>query len=98
MTTYTKLRDGNWGLRGKNLSAGQTVSVTKRDGARKTETVGKVLWRGNDGTCLATIASTSHAHSGHSHGSSRRGGRYECGECGEFVTPGTQCWETGMMH
>jgi hypothetical protein len=27
-----------------------------------------------------------------------RGGRYECDECGEYVTPGTICWETGMRH
>ena len=31
-------------------------------------------------------------------GSPRRGGRYECEDCGDYVTPGTRCWETGMMH
>lgn len=25
-------------------------------------------------------------------------GKYECPECGEYVTPGTVCWETGMRH
>jgi len=25
-------------------------------------------------------------------------GRYECPECGEYVTRGSQCWETGMRH
>lgn len=24
--------------------------------------------------------------------------RYECEECGEYVTPGSSCWETGMRH
>lgn len=24
--------------------------------------------------------------------------RYECDECGEMVTPGTRCWETGLTH
>lgn len=22
----------------------------------------------------------------------------ECSECGEYVTPGTRCWETGAAH
>jgi len=29
------------------------------------------------------------------------GGRYECyecEECGDMVTPGTRCWETGLQH
>lgn len=25
-------------------------------------------------------------------------GKYECDECGEYVVPGTICWETGMRH
>lgn len=25
-------------------------------------------------------------------------GKYECPECGEYVVPGTVCWETGMRH
>ncbi len=24
--------------------------------------------------------------------------RYECDECGDYVDPGTQCWETGLTH
>jgi hypothetical protein len=24
--------------------------------------------------------------------------KYECEECGEFVFPGTSCWETGCIH
>ena len=81
------------------MTDGQTVTVTKRDGVAKTETVGKVLWRGGDGTCLATIASKASSHH-HSHSPNRRrpGGRYECEECGEFVTSGSRCWETGMVH
>jgi hypothetical protein len=31
-------------------------------------------------------------------GRRRPGGRYECPECGDWVTPGTRCWETGMIH
>jgi hypothetical protein len=25
-------------------------------------------------------------------------GKYECPECGEYVNPGTVCWETGRRH
>jgi hypothetical protein len=24
--------------------------------------------------------------------------RYECDECGEYVYPGSRCWETGLEH
>jgi len=54
--TYTKLRDGSWGLRGPSLTAGVTVAVSKKDGSQKHETVGRVIWQG-DGVCLATIDS-----------------------------------------
>lgn len=53
--TCTKLRDGSWGLRGANLTPGATVTVAKKSGETKTETVGRVLWTGN-GVSLATIA------------------------------------------
>jgi len=36
-----------------------------------------------------------------SRGTSRpsgRGRKYECPECGDYVYPGTRCWETGMIH
>ena len=28
----------------------------------------------------------------------RRDGTYECEECGDYVRPGTRCWETGTKH
>jgi len=28
----------------------------------------------------------------------RRDGTYLCDECGDYVRPGTSCWETGMRH
>jgi hypothetical protein len=45
-TTYTKLRDGSWGVRieGPAPAAGQTVVVTKKSGESKAEKIGKVLW------------------------------------------------------
>lgn len=55
-TTYTKLKSGAWGLRGMRLVAGSTVTVTKRNGTTKTETVGQIVWTGADGTTLAATA------------------------------------------
>lgn len=54
-TTYTKLRNGSWGLRGHDLAAGAQVVVSKRDGSTKTEVVGRILWTGQ-GITLATIS------------------------------------------
>ncbi len=56
MTRFAKLKDGSWGLRGKDLKSGSEVVVTKRSGERTTATVGHVLWTGDDGTMLAKIA------------------------------------------
>ena len=90
--TYTKLRDGSWGLRGHGLTAGATVRVTKRDGSSKTETVGRVLWTG-DGVSLATIAggggSTRRSTSGGS--SSYRDDMVTCRHCRQR-TPGGDDW------
>lgn len=58
-TTYTKLRDGSWGLRIAGAAQpGARVSV-----ATKTETVGRVLWTGN-GISLATIAQSDRQSTG----------------------------------
>ena len=47
--TYTKLRDGSWGIKvpGKAVP-GQQVTVETRAGARKQEVVGIVMWTGAD--------------------------------------------------
>jgi len=54
--TFTKLRDGNWGLRvtGGTPAPGQTINVSKKDGAVVRKTIGKVLWKGPD-ACLCTV-------------------------------------------
>jgi hypothetical protein len=48
--TYTKLRDGTWGIKtvGGCPAKGATVAVAKKDGSSKSEVVASVLWRGND--------------------------------------------------
>lgn len=83
MTTYTKLRDGSWGLRvnsGQTVKSGQSVTVTKKSGETKAETVGKVLWTGN-GVTLATIAQ-SNSNSNYSPRSSR--GTWSGCRCGSI--------------
>ena len=58
MVTFSKLRDGSWGLRGPGLVTGETVYVSKRGETRPVpKVVGKILWIG-DGVRLATIAPT----------------------------------------
>lgn len=84
MATYTKLRDGSWGLRATQpLQTGQSITVTKKSGETKAETVGRVLWTGN-GVTLATIAQ------GGSSRSSRSAGVRECGK-----RHGGRCCPTG---
>ena len=55
-TTYTKLRTGAWGVRSTDrLTVGQTVTVEKRDGSRKQETIHTIVWTGQ-GVTLAALA------------------------------------------
>lgn len=55
MTTYTKLRDGSWGIRStRPLSPGDLIEVVKKSGERKIEQVRRVIWKG-DGVWLASI-------------------------------------------
>ena len=61
--TYTKLRDGSWGIRYSSEStakAGDRIAVTKRDGTTKTETLGRLVWAGN-GVAIATIAQSGNS-------------------------------------
>jgi hypothetical protein len=46
-----------------------------------------------------SLVSISEDHS-HSSGNARKGRRYGCPECGEYVTrgDGSRCWETGFSH
>jgi hypothetical protein len=58
MNSYTKLKDGSFGLRivGKAI-AGQTVQIQTKAGAIKSETIKNVLWTGQDKfSSLGTIS------------------------------------------
>ena len=56
VVTFTKLRSGDWGVRGYNLVEGDRVTVVKKNGQRVPLVVGRVLTTFDDGVCLATIA------------------------------------------
>ena len=99
MASYTKLKDGSWGIRvDGTVAPGSVVTVTKKDGTRNTEKVAKVLWTGN-GVALCSIAPKDAKPQSQPSSRSRVAGRkYECPECGDYVFPGTRCWETGCTH
>lgn len=100
--TYTKLKDGSWGIRGttSEIRAGSTVTVVKKSGERKTETVGKVLWTG-DGIALATVGGASsrgmcterQADAGYARGRQVRSDccGYPCPVSGRRCTPSDPC-------
>lgn len=54
--TFTKLRNGDWGLRveGGVPAAGMSIVVSKKGGTSARKTVGKVVWTGN-GVTICTI-------------------------------------------
>lgn len=80
--SYTKLKSGAWGVRVEGtVSDGQSITVTKKDGSSKSETIEKVLWTGN-GVSLCAIKQTnggSANHSGHRLG--------VCVNCGASCNP-----------
>lgn len=41
--TFSKLKNGSWGIQGTNLVSGQTVTVVKRNGETKQEIVGEIV-------------------------------------------------------
>lgn len=71
VVTYARIGDG-WGIRGKGLTAGSSVTVTKRDGTKKDEMVVSIVSTDTDGTMLATIEPSARPRS--SYGSGFRGG------------------------
>lgn len=55
MVTYTKLRDGSWGIKVAGTAiAGQVVTVTTKAGDVRTETVARVMWTGPN-YCVCTF-------------------------------------------
>lgn len=54
--SYTKLKSGEWGIRveGGTPKSGERITVVKKSGETKTETIAKVVWSGN-GVVLCAI-------------------------------------------
>lgn len=53
--TYSKLKSGNWGIRStQEIAAGDTVTVTLKDGTSRDEKVERVVWSG-DGVWIAAV-------------------------------------------
>ena len=53
--SYSKLKSGEWGIRStKEIKAGDKVTVTKKDGETRVETVKNIVWSG-DGVWIAGV-------------------------------------------
>ena len=105
MTTYTKLNNGSWGVRVRGTAAkGQKVTVTKKDGTTKIETVSAVLWSGDGVTLCAIAPSAPSAAAGvvrsafkKSSTSRRLRPGMECPCCrSEELNAQLHCWECGF--
>jgi hypothetical protein len=56
MITYAKLHSGSWGVRSTEpVVAGQVVTVRKRNGEVKQETVANVVWTNGEVTLAAIV-------------------------------------------
>ena len=61
LVTFTRLRSGNWGIRGNGLTPGDRVAITLADGSMTTETVGNIVWSDPDSDLrIAAIAVDRH--------------------------------------
>lgn len=82
--TYTKLKDGTWGVRvNGTITAGATATVTKKSGETKTEKIGRVLWTGNGVSLCSVAASSVKSTYTPQSGRSSRGRRTGC-SCGSI--------------
>jgi hypothetical protein len=54
--TWTRLRDGSWGLRvaSEDVRSGETVTATRSNGSTSREIVGRIVWSGQ-GATICTI-------------------------------------------
>lgn len=101
--TWKKANDGTWVVTGPTgMVRIGTVTVTKRDGTKQEveiERLGKPFGPLGQQNVYgypkaAAKTTTERAQNG---GARSSYGRF-CSECGERITPGSTCWETGMRH
>lgn len=97
MATYTKLSSGSWGIRLTGSETvpvpGTSITVTKRDGSSKTETVDRLIHQG-DGYALFSIRQTAPQRTTTKR---RCWPGMDCPACGsEPLNRALQCWECGF--
>ena len=91
MTSFSKLNDGSWGLRGQGSapSIGSAIVVSKKDGSVKVESVAAIVWQ--DGkTWIGRIGASASAAKP---AAAKRGTwtGCSCGSVSEF-TKSSDCW------
>ena len=88
-TTWTRLRDGSWGIKGdaRRIVKGASELVASRDGRTEKVHVGRVVW--TDGT--TTIAAAAKPTT-----STRRGGNGQC-MCGSHNRRDYRCADCGAQ-
>lgn len=83
--TWTKLRNGEWGIKGRFLSVGDVVTVRNKSGKSTTVTVAKVIWS-DPLTSLAICAVTTDASHRRTTGAATRSHKCEiCGRSGAHL-------------
>ena len=101
--SYRKTQTGEWVVMGPTsiVKANATVTVAKKDGSTKVETIAKVgrpfQAQGRE-MVYGYIARSAWSTTGTRPARNQYGQHRECDECGELATPGTVCWETGLRH
>jgi hypothetical protein len=99
--SFTKMRDGDWAVKMSpdSYRRGATIQVPTRSGKTKKVTLGDKVWEGRDRYSGETVALVRIKGPLTERRAPSRGNRkYLCDECGDYVTPGTRCWETGLQH
>lgn len=95
MATYRKTKNGDWVAYGPatEVKPGD-VAVTKRNGTVDhvtVDSVGKTFKVNGVDHVYGYFAPKPATRR-------RNADRGWCDECGERATPGTECWETGLIH
>jgi hypothetical protein len=96
MTTYCKLRSGEWGIKGEGLEEGKVVDVTTKAGVTKKVQVGKVIFT-KDAFSIAAITKPSNSKK---ESESKEEGK-QCWKCGfgfiraDILRLGVGDWDEG---
>lgn len=101
--SYTKLRDGSWGIRVISIAApvaGDQIVVTTKAGSHKMEVIGKILWSGPDKSIVGQIVTVCAVEqrarpiaSVYSHSASR-----VCKDCGAAPTQFNRIYGNGQCR